>query len=95
MNTKSATTPYTIRLNNETRAALETEAAHEDRSVAQVATRAIESMLAAKAAKRKAIEAALTEADRGSFISDTAMSAWVDSWGSNDEKTPPAPDNRQ
>lgn len=86
------TTPYTIRLDDDVRQALEQQAQLEDRPAAQLAARAISSMLEAKAAKRAAIDAALTEADAGVFISLEAMNAWVDSWGTEDEIAEPQPD---
>ena len=39
--------------------------------------------------KRRAIEIAVVEADRGNFISSESMNAWVDSWGKSDESSPP------
>ena len=91
MNTKP-TTPYTVRLDNDVKAALEREAKLEDRSPAQLATRAIKTMLEAKASKRAALDEALTEADKGTFISSESMQSWVESWGSDAEKPMPEPD---
>lgn len=86
------TTPYTIRLDNALKQALEREAALEDRPPAQLAVRAIRTMLEAKQAKRAAIEAALEEADKGRFISEDAMTAWIDSWDTDDEEAMPKSD---
>jgi predicted transcriptional regulator len=87
-----ASTPYSIRLNDELRKALEIEAAIEDRPPAQLAVRAIRSMLEAKAAKRAAIDAALAEAEAGRFISSNAMNAWIDSWDTEAERPMPKSD---
>ena len=87
-----ATTPYTIRLDDDVREALEREAKLEDRPAAQLAAKAITSMLAAKQAKREAIEVALAEADEGAFISEDAMNKWIDSWGTAAELPEPTPD---
>lgn len=84
--------PYSIRLDDATRRALEAEAAIEDRPPAQLAARAIRSMLQAKAAKRAAIETAMAEADQGAFVSSDAVDRWMDSWGSKDELPPPEAD---
>jgi predicted transcriptional regulator len=87
-----ASTPYSIRLDDELRKALEIEAAIEDRPPAQLAVRAIRSMLEAKAAKRAAIDAALAEAEAGRFISSNAMNAWIDSWDTEAELPMPKAD---
>jgi predicted transcriptional regulator len=86
------TTPYSIRLDDDLRKSLEKEAALEDRPPAQLAVRAIRSMLEAKAAKRAAIDAALADADQGEFISAEAMNAWIDSWDSDNELPTPKAD---
>ncbi len=86
------TTPYTFRIDNDLRAALEQEAQYEDRPAAQLASRAIKGMLQAKQAKRQAIEAALVEADKGTFITQEAMNSWVDSWDADNELPIPESD---
>ncbi len=87
-----ASTPYSIRLDDDLRKALEAEAAIEDRPPAQLAVRAIRSMLEAKATKRAAIDAALAEAEQGRFISGDAMNAWIDSWDTEAELPMPKAD---
>lgn len=89
------TKPYSVRLDEDVRQALEAEAAREQRPPAQLAARAIKSMLDAKASKRAALEAAIVEADQGVFISSEAMGAWVESWGSDTELSLPEPDGKQ
>ena len=84
-----STSPYTIRIDDDLKKALEKEAALEDRPPAQLAARAIRAMVEARAAKRAAIEAALAEADEGQFISEDAMMAWVDSWDRDEERPEP------
>jgi len=86
------TTPYSVRLDDEVRKALEAEAKLEDRPASQLAARAIKSMLDAKAAKRAMIDAALAEADGGAFVSSDAMRGWVNSWGSDRELPAPTAD---
>ena len=53
---------------------------------------AIEAFLDARADKKRQIEAAVAEADKGVFISQGKMSAWIDSWGTDAELPPPEPD---
>jgi predicted transcriptional regulator len=84
-----AAAPYSIRLDDDLRKALEREAAIEDRPAAQLAIRAIRSMLEAKAAKRDALNAALQRADEGHFVPAEAVNAWLASWDGEDES--PAP----
>ena len=87
-----ATSPYTLRLDDELRKALENEAELEGRPAAQLAVRAIRAMLEAKEAKRHAIDAALEEAEKGVFISEDTISAWIDSWDSENELPVPGAD---
>lgn len=87
-----STSPYSVRLEDDVREALEAEAQLEDRPPAQLAARAIKDMLRAKAARRDAIDAALVEADAGAFVSSEAMEAWVESWGGADELPAPVAD---
>ena len=42
--------------------------------------------------RRKAIDEALVQADKGAFISQELVEAWVDSLGSDNELPPPEPD---
>lgn len=63
-----------------------------DRSISWVAAQAIKAFLAAQDAKRAAIDAALGEADRGVFVSEAAVEAWIDSWGGAAERPFPEPD---
>lgn len=86
------TAPYTFRMDDNLRKALEQEAQYEDRPASQLANRAIKAMIQAKTAKRQAIEAALVEADKGEFISQEAMNKWMDSWDTDNELPIPEPD---
>ena len=87
-----STTPYTVRLKDDVREALEAEAKLEDRPAAQLAAQAIKSMLASKAAKRRSIDVALVEADAGTFVSSDAMGSWIESWGADQELSAPTAD---
>lgn len=87
-----ATVPFTMRLDETLKRSLEEEARLEERSASQLATRAIRKMLEAKAAKRKLIEEAIAEADKGVFISDEKMTAWFLSLDTDHELPEPEPD---
>jgi len=84
--------PFSVRLDEGLKTSLDEEARREDITASQLATRAIRSMLDAKAAKRNAIEEAVLEADKGVFISEEAMNAWIDSWDTDSELPMPEPD---
>ena len=71
---------------------LELEARREERSASYLAVKAIEAMLRERVGKRAAIREAVAEADKGAFISQGAMDAWVSSWGEESELPPPEPD---
>lgn len=87
-----ATERLSLRINANLKEDLEREARREERSASYLAVKAIEAMLRDRAEKRAAIRAAVSEADRGTFISQEAMDAWVSSWGEDSELPPPEPD---
>ena len=86
------TIPFTLRLDDSLKQSLEAEAKIEDRSASYLATRAIKNMLDAKAAKRRMIDEAMTEADKGIFISEEKLMAWFQSLGTDHELPEPEPD---
>ena len=49
-------------------------------------------MLEAKAAKRRLIQDALVEADKGEFVSEERMNAWFQSLGTDNELPEPEPE---
>ena len=81
-----------LRIGVDLKKSLEREARREERSISYVAVKAIEAMLRSRAEKRAAIRAAVAEADKGAFISQDAMDAWVSSWDTESERPPPEPD---
>lgn len=87
-----ATTPFSIRLDTEVKAKLEHEARLVDRSAGYIAQKAIEDYLDAKAYKRECLQEAIAEADKGVFISEEAVDAWVKSWDTENELPMPEPD---
>ena len=84
--------PFSLRLDEGIKAKLEEEARLEDRSAGYIAQKAIEDYLDAKAYKRECLREAVAEADKGVFISEEAMDAWMKSWGTENELEPPKPD---
>lgn len=87
-----ATVPFSLRIDAKLKAKLEKEAAREDRSSAYMAQRAIAEFVDARDAKRKALEEAFAEADRGTFVSGEAVEKWMASWGTGHELPMPEPD---
>ena len=90
-----ATVPFSLRLDPSIKERLDQEAERLDRSSSWLATRAIEAFLEARDAKRRAIEAAVAEAEKGAFISSEAMGRWIDSWDTDNELPEPEIDIRQ
>ena len=86
------TTTFSMRMDAETKKALEAEAKLRDRSAAWVAKEAIADFLDRQAYKRECLEEAIRRADKGIFISEEAMDRWVDSWDTENELPPPEPD---
>lgn len=83
---------FTMRLDPELKDWLEAEAKRQDRSAAYVAKQAIQSLKEETEAKAQIISEAIAEADKGVFISEDAMNAWMDSWDTDAELPPPEPD---
>ena len=86
------TSSFTLRIDSDLKKRLEQAAKAADRSASYMAAKAIEAMVEARDEKRRAIEAAVIEADKGVFISSKAMHKWMDSWGTDNELSPPEPD---
>ena len=87
-----ATSPFSVRIDDDVRKKLKDEANQLRRSESFVANEAIKKYLIAAEAKRRAIDAALSLADEGEFVSSQAMADWVDSWGTDQEKALPEAD---
>ena len=83
---------FTLRLEPDLKDWLEDEARRQDRSAGFLANKAIETLRHDTEAKRRAIEAAMAEADKGEFISEEAMTAWFLSLGTDNEPPEPQPD---
>lgn len=90
--TLMASARFSLRLEPELKDWLEQEAKRKDRSAGYIATQAIQTLKDASDAKRRIIEEAISEADKGVFISEEAMTKWVLSWDTDNELPMPEPD---
>ena len=90
--TVMATVPFSLRLDSEIKASLESEAEILDRSSSYVAIEAIKKYLTAKNNERQAIQAAVEKANKGEFVSSESVRAWFASLGTENELPKPTPD---
>jgi predicted transcriptional regulator len=86
------TARFTLRLDPELKQWLEDEAELQDRSAGWLAKRAIETMKRASEARRQLVQDAVSEADKGVFVSSEAVHAWMETWDTDREALPPQPD---
>ena len=87
------TTPrFTMRLDPGLRDWLDAEAKRKDRSAAYVAKQAIQDLKNKTEAKAQMIREAVTQADKGVFISEEKMTAWFESLGTDHELPEPQAD---
>ena len=89
---RMATERLSLRIDANLKKNLEREARREERLACYLAVKAIEVVLRDRAENRAAINKAVSEAGKGSFISQEAMEVWVSSWGEDSELPPPEPD---
>jgi len=85
-----ASTPFSIRIEDEVRDKLEKICALTERSKAYITSKAIEEYVERNGWKVEALKRAKKDASKGEFISHQAMGDWIDSLGSDNEL--PAPD---
>ena len=62
------------------------------RDASSLAEEALNDYLARQDWRMAAIDETVSVADEGNFISDKAMTKWLESWGSADELPPPGVD---
>lgn len=86
------TVPFSLRIDGALKQQLEKEAELQDRSVAYLAQQAIAAYLEEKEAWREMLREAERELDKGVFVSGEAVTAWMASWGTNEELPMPEPD---
>lgn len=87
-----ASTPFSVRIDDQVREQLEKICDLTDRSKAYITTKAIEEYVARNSWKIQALKKAQEDADKGEFISHNAMKAWVDSLGTENELPDPQVD---
>jgi len=87
-----ASARFSLRLEPELKQWLEEEAKRKDRSAGYIATQAIETLKQASEQKRRIINEAMVEADKGEFISEKVMTDWFLSLGTDEELPEPEPD---
>lgn len=86
------TVPFSLRIDTKLKSRLEKEAAREDRSAAYIAQKAITEFVEAREARRKILDEAFAEADKGVFVSGEAVRKWMESWDTGHELPMPEPD---
>ena len=91
MNTM-ATIPFSLRLDSEVKIQLEQEAKQADRSASYIVIKAIKEYLSVREYKKRAIQKAIEEADKGEFISHESVKVWMESLGTENELPRPNPD---
>lgn len=87
-----ATTQFSMRIPDELKKSLEMISQISHRSQLQIATKALTEYVQKNEWKLKAIQEAKMEADKGVFVSQEAISDWLDSWGTENELEAPEPD---
>ena len=87
-----STVPFTFRIDKELKKSLDLEAQVEDRSASYLASKAIKLMLEQQEEKRLAVKRAVSEADKGVFVSQEAVNEWMDSWDTENELPKPKAD---
>ena len=87
-----ATVPFSMRLDEDVKTRLEKQAAREERSAGYLAQLAIQNLLEEREYFYEQMDLAISEADKGVFISGEAMHRWIESWGTENELPPPEPD---
>lgn len=90
--TVMASVPFSLRLDTKIKTQIEQEAKQADRSASYIVTQAIKEYLDTREYKKRAIEAAIKEADKGEFISHKSIREWMVSLGTEQELPRPKPD---
>jgi predicted transcriptional regulator len=86
------TVPFSMRIDRVIKKELDSEAKSQDRSAAYLAQLAISAYLEDRKAWREMLREAAQELDKGVFISEEAVDAWMKSWGTDNELPMPEPD---
>ncbi|MBN9073297.1 MAG: ribbon-helix-helix protein, CopG family [Rhizobiales bacterium] len=84
--------PLSLRVDAKLKEKLESEARRQKVSADDLAERAIENYLDFQERDRAIMRQRMIEAEKGIFISEEAMTRWVESWGTDNKLPPPEPD---
>jgi predicted transcriptional regulator len=84
--------PLSLHVDTKLKEKLDNEARLQKVTADDVAQRAISSYLDYLEREREILRERIVEADKGIFISEEAMTRWVESWGTDHELPPPEPD---
>ncbi len=84
--------PLSLHVDAKLKEKLESEARRQKVSADDLAERAIENYLDFQERDRAIMRQRMIEAEKGIFISEEAMTRWVESWGTDNELPPPEPD---
>ena len=87
-----SSTLVSIRLPDDLRQEVDEFARLSKRSRSFVVKEAVAAYMEEQRAYMAAIDEAIVEADKGIFISGEKISAWLNSWGTDNELPPPEPD---
>ena len=87
-----AAIPFMLKIDPQLMAAIDAEAAFEDRSAADVLLHAVRDYIARKEGFRKYLDDLVAEAGKGVFVSDHKATSWFLSLGSDSELPEPEPD---
>jgi predicted transcriptional regulator len=86
------TVPFSLRLDAEMKTKIDQEAEKLERPASYIVTKAIKEYLDNREYKKRAIDEALKEADKGAFISHESVMTWMESLGTEQELPRPKPD---
>jgi len=90
--TTMASPRFTMRLDADLREWLDTKSESQDRSASYIATKALRDAKERDEAHAEMIREAVTEADKGVFVSEEAMTAWFEALGTENELPEPKAD---
>ncbi len=84
------TVTLSLRVDPEVKEKITEIAKHEDRSPSYIVEQALKDRIAYDEAVTCAIQKGIEQADRGEFVSNEEVKAWIDSWGTDNELPKPS-----
>ena len=87
-----ASAQFSIRIPEKLKSSLEQISKISHRSQSQIAVKAIAEYVEKNEWRMKAIGNTKNEADKGVFVSQESINAWLDSWGTENELSAPEAD---